>query len=189
MKSILGCSKRLYSVRLGERKRDHDGNVSHSLWCWKHLWVLALGQSGTSPKQSWVTTLGGRDKLFREIPTQCGIFLIFYCKIIFKKLWQVILFYSLKNINQALRMEFTVVQLILNCVFFHLIKFGIVSIFSCKIPDHQNCPILVMILRIIITDKINNENCRILKQYNHILYLVLDVFILTFICYLGSSCI
>lgn len=86
-------------------------------------------------------------------------------------------------------MEFTVVQLILNCVFFHLIKFGIVSVFSYEIPGLHCCPILVMIFKIITTDKINNENHRILKQNNHILYLVLVVFILTFICYLGSSCV
>lgn len=36
-------------------------------------------------------------KPFREIPTQCGIFLIFYCNIIFTNFWQVILFNCLKN--------------------------------------------------------------------------------------------
>lgn len=149
LKPILGCSKRLWCAKWGERKRDHDGNVSHSLWCWKHLLVLALGQSGTSPKQSWVTTLGGRDKLFREIPIKCGIFLIFYYKIIFKILCQVILFYSLKNINQALRMEFTVVQLIMHSIVLHLIKFGIVSVFSYEIPGIQCCPILVRIFKLL----------------------------------------
>lgn len=61
------------------------------------------------------------------------------------------------------------------------------------VSSHENlglkfCPILVIfrIFRILTTGKANNVPRRI-KQNDHILYMYLVIFVLTFICYLSFS--
>lgn len=82
-------------------------------------------------------------------------------------------------------MKFPVVQIkqMLNCVFFHYFEF--VNIY---VSSHENVGLVIIfrIFRVLTTDKVNNVLHRI-KQNDHILYLYLVVFVLTFICYLSFS--
>lgn len=81
------------------------------------------------------------------------------------------------------------VEQISNGLFFHFLNFGILC-FWHEIPGLLSRPILVMVFRIcriVTTDKIDKALHRILKLNDHILYVDLVVFVLTFNCHFFPS--